>query len=71
MVPALILLIKAYKVLISPFLPFNHCRYYPTCSDYAVQALEKFGSVRGGWMAIKRISRCHPLSHHEAYDPIP
>ncbi len=64
-------LIKIYKVLLSPILPFNHCRYYPTCSDYAVEAVQKFGTIKGGWLAVKRIGRCHPYSKHELYDPVP
>jgi putative membrane protein insertion efficiency factor len=64
-------LIRSYKVAISPFLPFNHCRYYPTCSDYAIEAVTKFGIAKGGWLALKRIGRCHPLSKHEIFDPVP
>jgi uncharacterized protein len=64
-----LLLIKAYKVLLSPILPPS-CRYLPTCSDYAVQAISKHGPFKGGWLAIKRISRCHPLGGH-GYDPVP
>ncbi len=63
--------VRLYKLAISPFLPFNQCRYLPTCSDYAVEALAKFGVVKGGWLAVRRIGRCHPLSRHEAYDPVP
>ncbi|HEY6952509.1 MAG TPA: membrane protein insertion efficiency factor YidD [Bacteroidota bacterium] len=64
-------LVRAYKMLISPILPFNHCRYYPTCSDYAIEAVQKHGSLKGVWLAVKRIARCHPYSKHEMYDPIP
>ncbi len=67
----LIALVKAYKLLISPALPFNHCRYYPTCSNYAIEAIGKFGAIRGAWLTMKRVARCHPLSKHELYDPIP
>jgi len=70
-VQIVIALIRIYKLLISPALPFNHCRYYPTCSDYAIQALTEFGLIKGGWLAMKRVARCHPLSSHEAYDPVP
>ncbi len=71
MTALIIALVKAYKLLISPVLPFNHCRYYPTCSDYAIEALGKFGVIKGGWLTIKRVGRCHPLSKHGLYDPIP
>ena len=71
MTRVLVLLVKIYKQAISPALPFNHCRYYPTCSDYAIEALQKFGVVKGIWLSVKRIARCHPYSKHELYDPIP
>ncbi|MCK5848920.1 MAG: membrane protein insertion efficiency factor YidD [Caldisericia bacterium] len=66
----LIFLVKLYQVGISPLKPFSTCRYYPTCSEYSVQALEKYGPIKGSWLAIKRISRCHPL-HPGGYDPVP
>jgi len=66
-----ITLVKVYKLVISPALPFNHCRYFPSCSDYAIEALAKFGVLKGGWLSAKRIARCHPLSKHELYDPVP
>ncbi len=65
----LIRLIRGYKIGISPYLP-NACRFYPTCSQYAIEAIERFGVVRGGSIAIKRILRCQPL-HPGGYDPVP
>jgi len=62
-------IIKAYKTLISPILPPS-CRYLPTCSDYGIQAIQKHGPFKGGWLALKRISRCHPWGGH-GYDPVP
>ncbi|WP_414564385.1 MULTISPECIES: membrane protein insertion efficiency factor YidD [unclassified Anabaena] len=62
-------LIKGYRMFISPLFPPT-CRFQPTCSMYAMQAIEKFGVWRGGWMAIRRILRCHPF-HPGGYDPVP
>lgn len=64
-----ILLVKGYQYLISPFLGQN-CRYYPTCSSYTLQAMEMHGVIKGIWMGIKRIARCHPY-HEGGYDPVP
>lgn len=64
-----ILLVKIYQAVISPLLPAS-CRYTPTCSVYAIKALEIHGPFKGGWMALKRISSCHPWGGH-GYDPVP
>lgn len=64
-----VLLIKLYKYVISPVLP-NACRFYPTCSQYAIEALTKHGLFKGGFLSIKRILRCHPLCDG-GYDPVP
>jgi putative membrane protein insertion efficiency factor len=64
-----VILIKGYKMFISPLLPPS-CRYQPTCSTYAIEAVERFGVLQGGWLAIKRILRCHPF-HPGGYDPVP
>lgn len=61
-------LILFYRNFISPLKPPS-CRYIPTCSEYALIAVEKYGAIRGGWMAIKRIMRCHPF-HKGGYDPV-
>ncbi|MGA7218646.1 MAG: membrane protein insertion efficiency factor YidD [Candidatus Sulfotelmatobacter sp.] len=61
-------LLRAYKWAISPmFSPA--CRYVPTCSEYAMEAVERYGALRGGWMALSRILRCHPFSR-SGYDPV-
>lgn len=65
----LILLIRAYQYLLSPWLG-QHCRFYPSCSSYAVTAIERFGSWRGLALAIRRIGRCHPW-HPGGNDPVP
>lgn len=62
-------LIKIYQYAISPMLG-PHCRHTPTCSQYTVQAIEEWGAVRGLWLGIKRIARCHPWGTH-GYDPVP
>ncbi|MDO8963551.1 MAG: membrane protein insertion efficiency factor YidD [Coriobacteriia bacterium] len=61
--------IRAYKRLLSPLLP-PACRFEPTCSTYALTSVERFGVVRGGWLALKRIGRCHPF-HPGGFDPVP
>lgn len=61
--------IRLYRALISPLFPPS-CRFEPTCSQYALQAVELFGAIRGGWMGIKRIAKCHPF-HRGGYDPVP
>ncbi len=66
---ALILVIRGYQYLISPFLG-NHCRFYPSCSSYALEAIEHHGAVRGSGLALRRIARCHPW-HHGGIDPVP
>lgn len=63
-----IFLIKIYRSFISPLKPPT-CRFMPTCSDYALQAIEKYGILRGGNMAVRRILRCHPF-HPGGYDPV-
>lgn len=65
----LILLIKIYQFFISPLFP-SSCRYVPTCSTYTKEALEKYGLVKGLWLGIKRISKCHPWGG-SGYDPVP
>lgn len=62
-------MIKAYRYAISPMLG-QHCRYYPSCSGYAYLAIERFGLVRGMWLGLKRLLRCHPW-HEGGYDPVP
>lgn len=62
-------LIRIYRVTLSPLLG-NHCRYYPTCSDYTSQAIEKYGLPKGVFLGLKRLLRCHPF-HAGGLDPIP
>lgn len=65
----LVVLIYFYKYVISPLTPAS-CRYYPSCSEYSVQAIKIHGPLRGSWMAIKRIARCHPWGP-SGIDPVP
>lgn len=70
-IPSLIIigLIKFYKYSISPLLP-NACRYNPTCSEYGIQAINKYGAIKGTYLTIKRFLRCNPWGGH-GHDPVP
>ncbi|MEL6384110.1 MAG: membrane protein insertion efficiency factor YidD [Cyanobacteria bacterium J06626_18] len=61
--------IQGYRTLISPLFP-STCRFRPTCSKYALEAVRRFGALRGSWLALRRILRCHPF-HPGGYDPVP
>ncbi|HEX8559203.1 MAG TPA: membrane protein insertion efficiency factor YidD [Pyrinomonadaceae bacterium] len=65
---ALTSLLRFYKAFISPLLP-PACRFYPTCSEYALEAVERYGALRGVWMGLRRLLRCHPF-HRGGYDPV-
>lgn len=69
MKPLLLALIRFYQFAISPMLG-QRCRFYPSCSEYAVEAIERHGVVRGGWLGLRRLSHCHPW-HAGGYDPVP
>ncbi|WP_211167340.1 membrane protein insertion efficiency factor YidD [Aromatoleum evansii] len=62
-------LLRVYKYAISPMLGRN-CRFHPSCSDYAAEAVQRHGALKGGWLAFKRVGRCHPF-HPGGYDPVP
>ncbi|MBI5181175.1 MAG: membrane protein insertion efficiency factor YidD [Nitrospirae bacterium] len=64
----IIYIIKLYKLLISPILP-QSCRFYPSCSSYAIDALNEYGSLKGSYLAFRRLLKCHPL-HPGGYDPV-
>ncbi len=64
----LILCIRFYQLFISPMFP-PKCRFYPTCSAYAIEAIQKKGALKGTWMALKRLAKCHPF-HPGGYDPV-
>jgi uncharacterized protein len=64
-----IFLIKVYQRTLSRVMPPS-CRFYPSCSEYGVQALQKYGVFKGGWLTVKRIARCHPFNPG-GYDPVP
>lgn len=62
-------LLRIYRYAISPMLGRN-CRFHPSCSAYAIEAVDRHGAIRGGWLALKRVGRCHPF-HPGGYDPVP
>ena len=66
----LLALVRFYQRRISPVFPAR-CRYIPTCSEYAVQALEKYGAAKGSWLSLKRFLRCHPFHTGDLSDPVP
>lgn len=67
---AMTLLIRAYQFVLRPLMPGGACRFFPSCSEYALAAVERYGAWRGGWLAIRRVARCHPLSRG-GIDPVP
>ena len=66
----LLALIRFYRTCISPFTP-PACRFTPTCSPYAMEAIEKYGAAKGGWLTLKRLLRCNPFYKGDYYDPVP
>ncbi|MGA8027807.1 MAG: membrane protein insertion efficiency factor YidD [Bryobacteraceae bacterium] len=64
----MIAVLKGYKWLVSPLLP-SACRFYPTCSEYMAEAIQKYGAVKGSWMGLRRLGRCHPF-HEGGFDPV-
>ena len=69
----LIGMVKFYQKYLSPLKVRTHCIYVPTCSQYALEAVEKYGAVKGGWLAVRRLLRCHPFHRQKSvqYDPVP
>lgn len=65
----LVLFVRAYQVALSPLFS-GCCRFEPSCSNYMIEALEKHGAIKGSWLGIKRLLRCHPFGAH-GYDPVP
>lgn len=65
-----LLLIRFYQSAISPWFPAR-CRFRPTCSAYAYEAICKYGAIRGGWLALRRLLRCHPFYRGDYFDPVP
>ena len=65
----IIVFIKSYRLILSPWLG-HHCRFYPSCSAYAIEAIQQHGSLQGSWLAIKRLASCHPW-HEGGVDPVP
>ena len=65
----LLALVRAYRLVLSPWWG-RHCRFTPTCSEFALEALQRHGALRGSWLAMRRVSRCHPW-HAGGFDPVP
>ena len=65
----IVLPVRLYQLILSPLFP-NACRYTPTCSQYMIEAVKKYGPLKGGWLGLKRLSRCHPWGGH-GHDPVP
>jgi len=66
----LLWLIHVYRKHVSPAFP-GKCRFIPTCSEYGVEAIERYGACKGGWLTFKRLLRCNPFNHSDPYDPVP
>ena len=66
----LLTLIRFYRKTISPYTPAT-CRFTPTCSQYAYEAISKYGVLKGGWLALRRLCRCHPFHKGDPFDPVP
>lgn len=64
------ILIRAYQIVLRPLMPGGACRFFPSCSEYAIAAVERYGPLRGGWMGLRRIARCHPFACG-GIDPVP
>ena len=67
---ALLKVIRFYQTAVSPLFP-PRCRFIPTCSQYALEAVEKYGALKGGWLAFKRLLRCNPFYKGDYFDPVP
>ncbi|MBR4767388.1 MAG: membrane protein insertion efficiency factor YidD [Lachnospiraceae bacterium] len=63
--------IRFYQKYLSGLKRYSHCKFTPTCSEYAAIAIEKYGALKGGFLAVKRILRCNPFNHDSGYDPVP
>ena len=66
----LLLMISAYQKTVSPYTP-SRCRFTPTCSAYAYEAIQKYGAVKGAYLALRRLMKCHPFHKGDYYDPVP
>jgi len=67
----LVFIIRFYQKYLSGLKRYTHCIFIPTCSEYALEAIQKYGAFKGGWLSLKRILRCNPFNKNGGYDPVP
>ena len=67
----LLAMIRFYQKYLSPMKRYSHCIFTPTCSQYGIEAIEKYGAWKGGWLTVKRICRCNPFNKNGGFDPVP
>ena len=67
----MIRMIRFYQKYMSPMKRYSHCIFIPTCSQYGIEAIEKYGALKGSWLTFKRILRCNPFNKNGGYDPVP
>lgn len=71
LISVVVIFIHCYQNIISALLPFNYCRFYPSCSEYALEAVAKYGIIKGFWLSLKRIVKCRPYTNTGGIDIVP